>query len=279
MILDDLVAATKRRLQREKELISVDDMKAKAAAAPTKDPQAVYDRFNAPGIHLIGEVKKASPSKGLIADQFPYLEIAKDYDQHGVSAISVLTEPDYFKGDIRYLQEIAANVSVPVLRKDFVIDSYMLYQAKAAGASIVLLIVAILSDQQLKDYFKLAHELGLAALVEAHDEQELKRAVNVGAKLIGVNNRDLRTFDVSLNNSIKLRKLVPNNIAFVAESGIHTRDDVKVMEANHMNGILIGEALMTAPDKAEKITQLLGVWWHDANQNLWLNARTRYAGG
>lgn len=259
MILDDLVAATKRRLQREKAIISVDDMKAKAAATPTKDPQAVYDRFNAPGIHLIGEVKKASPSKGLIAKQFPYLEIAEDYDRHGVSAISVLTEPDYFKGDIHYLQEIAANVNVPVLRKDFVVDPYMLYQAKAAGASIVLLIVAILSDQQLKDYFKLAHELGLAALVEAHDEQELQRAVNVGAQLIGVNNRDLRTFDVSLNNSIKLRKLVPNNIAFVAESGIHTRDDVKVMEANHMNGILIGEALMTAPDKAEKITQLLGV--------------------
>lgn len=259
MILDDLVAVTKRRMKREQATISLAEMQAKAAATPTKDPQLVYDRFNAPGIHLIGEVKKASPSKGLIAANFPYLEIAKDYDQHGVSAISVLTEPDYFKGDIHYLKDIAAAVNVPVLRKDFVVDPYMLYQAKAAGASIVLLIVAILSDQQLKDYFKLAHDLGLAALVEAHDEQELQRALDVGAKLIGVNNRDLRTFNVSLNNSIKLRKLVPDNIAFVAESGIHTRDDVKVMEANHMNGILIGEALMTAPDKAKKITQLLGV--------------------
>lgn len=277
MILDDLVAATKRRMKREQATISLAEMQAKAAATPTKDPQLVYDRFNAPGIHLIGEVKKASPSKGLIAENFPYLEIAKDYDQHGVSAISVLTEPDYFKGDIHYLKDIAAAVNVPVLRKDFVVDPYMLYQAKAAGASIVLLIVAILSDQQLKDYFKLAHDLGLAALVEAHDEQELQRALAVGAKLIGVNNRDLRTFNVSLNNSLKLRKLVPDNIAFVAESGIHTRDDVKVMEANHVNGILIGEALMTAPDKAKKITQLLGVWWHDANQNLWVNARTRYA--
>ncbi|MTV83176.1 indole-3-glycerol phosphate synthase TrpC [Secundilactobacillus folii] len=259
MILDDLVAATKRRLKKEQQSVSLRQMQAQAAATPTKDPQRVYDRFNAPGIHLIGEVKKASPSKGLIAADFPYLAIAKDYDQHGVSAISVLTEPDYFQGNINYLKTIAANVSVPVLRKDFVVDSYMLYQAKAAGASIVLLIVAILSDDQLKRYFDLANKLGLSVLVEAHDEGELKRALNVGAKMIGVNNRNLKDFTVSLDNSIRLRKLVPDNVAFVAESGIHNRDDVKILEQHHVNGILIGEALMTAPDKADKITQLLGV--------------------
>lgn len=258
MILDDLVAATKRRLEKEKATVSLSQMQERAAATPTKNPQLVYDRFNAPGIHLIGEVKKASPSKGLIAQNFPYLTIAKDYDQHGVSAISVLTEPDYFKGDINYLQEIAANVSVPVLRKDFVVDPYMLYQAKAAGASIVLLIVAILTDAQLMDYLKLAHNLGLAVLVEAHDEGEIQRALAAGAKMIGVNNRNLKDFTVSLDNSIRLRKLVPSNIAFIAESGIHDRDDVQVLEANNVNGILIGEALMTAPDKADKITQLLG---------------------
>lgn len=259
MILDDLVAATTRRLEREQQLESLTDVKARAAKAETKNPQLVYDRFNAPGIHLIGEVKKASPSKGLIASDFPYLEIAKDYDQNGVSAISVLTEPDYFKGDIHYLQEIAAAVSVPVLRKDFVISDYMLYQAKAAGASIVLLIVAILTDEQLHEYLTLAHQLGLAALVEAHDENEIKRALAAGAKMIGVNNRDLKTFTVSLDNSLRLRQLVPTDIAFIAESGIHNREDVQTLEAHHVNGILIGEALMTAPNKADKIEQLLGV--------------------
>lgn len=259
MILDDLVAATTRRLEREQQLESLTDVKAWAAKAETKNPQLVYDRFNAPGIHLIGEVKKASPSKGLIASDFPYLEIARDYDQNGVSAISVLTEPDYFKGDIHYLQEIAAAVSVPVLRKDFVISDYMLYQAKAAGASIVLLIVAILTDEQLHEYLTLAHQLGLAALVEAHDENEIKRALAAGAKMIGVNNRDLKTFTVSLDNSLRLRQLVPTDIAFIAESGIHNREDVQTLEAHHVNGILIGEALMTSPDKADKIEQLLGV--------------------
>ncbi|WP_054699020.1 indole-3-glycerol phosphate synthase TrpC [Secundilactobacillus odoratitofui] len=259
MILDDLVAATTRRLEREQQLESLTDVKARAAKAETKNPQLVYDRFNAPGIHLIGEVKKSLTFKGLIASDFPYLEIARDYDQNGVSAISVLTEPDYFKGNIHYLQEIAAAVSVPVLRKDFVISDYMLYQAKAAGASIVLLIVAILTDEQLHEYLMLAHQLGLAALVEAHDENEIKRALAAGAKMIGVNNRDLKTFTVSLDNSIRLRQLVPTDIAFIAESGIHNRKDVQTLEAHHVNGILIGEALMTAPDKADKIEQLLGV--------------------
>lgn len=258
MILDDLVAATQRRLTTEQTAVPLAEMVKRADNVPTRDPQQVYDRFTAPGIHLIGEVKKASPSKGLIAADFPYLDIAKDYDQNGVSAISVLTEPDYFKGDIHYLQEIASEVSVPVLRKDFVIDPYMLYQAKAAGASIVLLIVAILSEQQLNDYLKLAHQLGLAAIVEAHDEAEIKTAVAAGAKMIGVNNRNLKNFTVALDNSERLRQLVPENIAFIAESGIHTRADVQVLEANHVNGILIGEALMTAPNKAAKIKELLG---------------------
>lgn len=265
MILDDLVAATKRRLTKEKATESLEQVKARAAKVPTKDPQQVYDRFLAPGMHLIGEVKQASPSKGQIATDFPYLDIAKDYDQNGVTAISVLTEPDYFKGDLRYLDEITDEVTVPVLRKDFVVDDYMLYQAKAAGASIVLLIVAILTPQQLHDYFALATKLGLAVLVEAHDETELQQALDLGAKMIGVNNRDLKTFTVSLNNSLNLRKLVPNNIAFIAESGIHDRDNIATLEAAHVNGVLVGETLMHADDKAAKINELLGVTVNDAN--------------
>lgn len=176
-----------------------------------------------------------------------------------------MTEPDYFKGDLRYLDEITDEVTVPVLRKDFVVDDYMLYQAKAAGASIVLLIVAILTPQQLHDYFTLATKLGLAVLVEAHDETELQQALDLGAKMIGVNNRDLKTFTVSLNNSLNLRKLVPNNIAFIAESGIHDRDNIATLEAAHVNGVLVGETLMRADDKAAKINELLGVTVNDAN--------------
>lgn len=265
MILDDLVAATKRRLTKEKQTESLEQVKARAATVPTKDPQQVYDRFLEPGMHLIGEVKQASPSKGQIATDFPYLDIAKDYDQNGVTAISVLTEPDYFKGDIRYLDEITDEVTVPVLRKDFVVDDYMLYQAKAAGASIVLLIVAILTPQQLHDYFKVATDLGLAVLVEAHDETEVQQALDLGAKMIGVNNRDLKTFTVSLNNSLNLRKLVPNNIAFIAESGIHDRDNIATLEAANVNGVLVGETLMRADNKAAKINELLGVTVNDAN--------------
>ncbi|KRK46964.1 indole-3-glycerol-phosphate synthase [Secundilactobacillus kimchicus JCM 15530] len=259
MILDDLVAATRRRLQVEKQQVSLEAMKQRAAQAATKSPQLVYDQFTAPGMHLIGEVKQASPSKGQIATDFPYVDIAAAYATAGVTAISVLTEPDYFKGDIAYLDAIAHTVTTPVLRKDFVIDDYMLYQAKAAGASIVLLIVAILTPQQLSSYLALAHELGLAALVEAHDEAEIKTALAAGAKMIGVNNRDLKTFTVSLSNSLKLRPLVPANVAFIAESGIHDRQDVAALEAANVNGVLIGETLMRASDKRQKIADLLGV--------------------
>lgn len=265
MILDDLVAATQRRLESEKKLVSLEEMKQRAANAKTKSPQLVYDRFTAPGMHLIGEVKKASPSKGEIAADFPYEAIAKSYADAGVTAISVLTEPDYFKGDIAYLDTIAHAVDTPVLRKDFVIDEYMLYQAKAAGASIVLLIVAILTPAQLRDYLALAHKLGLAALVEAHDETEIQTALAAGAKMIGVNNRDLKTFTVSLKNSLKLRPLVPETVAFIAESGIHDRDDIAELETAHVNGVLIGETLMRAEDKRQKIAELLGVTVNDAN--------------
>ncbi|CAK1239137.1 indole-3-glycerol phosphate synthase TrpC [Fructobacillus evanidus] len=263
MILDDLVAATKRRLVKEKEAVPVADLKAQAEALPVADPQDVYDRFLAPGIHVIAEVKKASPSKGLIATDFPYQEIAQTYDQAGATAISVLTEPDYFLGKLDYLAEIAPAMTSPVLRKDFVIDPYMIYQAKVAGASIILLIVAILSPEDLQAYLNLAESLGLAVLVEAHDEDEISQALAVGAKMIGVNNRNLKDFTVSFDNSQRLFDLVPDSVAFIAESGVKKPSDFVHLQSLGINGVLIGEALMKAADPKAFIEAGLGERAHD----------------
>ncbi|MEJ6401123.1 indole-3-glycerol phosphate synthase TrpC [Nicoliella lavandulae] len=253
MILDDLVAATKKRIEAEQRAIPLTTLQQTIAKMPKPDPSLVYQRFLRPGIHVIGEVKQASPSKGQIVDHFPYLEIAKDYDNANVGAISVLTEPDYFKGKLAYLKTIAQNVSVPVLRKDFTINSYMLYQARAAGAQIVLLIVAILTPDQLKALLNLADQLGLAAIVEAHDETEVKTAINAGAQMIGVNNRNLKNFTVSFENSIKLRPLVPKSIAFIAESGVKNQADIKELHRIGVNGVLIGETLMESNDREQFI--------------------------
>ncbi|USS91755.1 indole-3-glycerol phosphate synthase TrpC [Fructobacillus americanaquae] len=263
MILDDLVAATKSRLVKEKVAVSLATLKAQTEALPVIDPQAVYDRFLAPGIHVIAEVKKASPSRGLIAVDFPYQEIAQTYDQAGVTAISVLTEPDYFLGKLDYLAEIAAKVTVPVLRKDFVIDPYMIYQAKVAGAKIILLIVAILSPLDLQVYLNLAESLGLAVLVEAHDADEISRALAVGAKLIGVNNRNLKDFTVSFDNSQRLFNLVPDSVAFIAESGVQSPADIAHLQSLGINGVLIGEALMKAASPKAFIEAGLGEPTHD----------------
>lgn len=207
-------------------------------------------------IAIISEVKKASPSKGLIAEDFDYLAIAKEYEKSGASAISVLTEPDFFMGSIQYLSEIAEEVSIPILRKDFIIDQIMIYEAKASGASAVLLIAAILDDSQLKYYLDLAHSLGLSALVEAHDEIEIKRALDAGARIIGVNNRNLKDFTVDINNSVRLRKLVPEDIIFISESGIKTSEDVRRLKENNVDGVLIGETLIRSNNKMEMIQEL-----------------------
>ena len=206
----------------------------------------------------ICEVKKASPSKGLIAPDFSYLEIAKEYKAAGASAISCLTEPFYFLGADKYLQEITENVDIPVLRKDFTVDEYMILQAAAYGASAVLLICAILDDRQLKEYRELAEELGMDALVEAHDEEEVDRALKSGAKIIGVNNRDLKTFQVDMQNSIKLRQLAPDNVLFVSESGIRTAEDIRRLYDNQVDAVLIGETLMRSTDKKAALETLNG---------------------
>ena len=194
----------------------------------------------------------------MIAPDFPYLEIARSYEQAGASAISVLTEPKWFQGENRFLREIAAAVSIPCLRKDFVVDPYMIYEAKLLGAGAVLLICSLTDTETLRTYLAVCDSLGLSALVEAHDEDEVAGALEAGARVIGVNNRNLRDFTVDLQNSIRLRRLVPDQVLFVAESGIRTRDDVKRLEDAGVNGILIGETMMRAPDKQAVLHSLRG---------------------
>ncbi|QGG61063.1 indole-3-glycerol phosphate synthase TrpC [Loigolactobacillus bifermentans] len=266
MILDQLVAATAKRLVAEKAALPLATLKQQVAALPVTQDFPFEANLRQPGLHVIAEVKKASPSKGLIAPDFPYLQIAKDYAVAGVSGISVLTEPDYFQGQLAYLSTIAANVNVPVLRKDFTIDPYMIYQAKAAGASVILLIVAILTPHQLRDYLNLAHSLGLSAIVEAHDAAEVAAAQAAGARIIGVNNRNLKDFTVDFHNSLTLRQQIPAETLMIAESGIQTPADIAQLAAAKINGVLIGETLMRAPDKAAKLAELFSeVPAHDAN--------------
>ena len=210
------------------------------------------------GISLICEIKKASPSQGVIAESFPYIDIARDYETAGAAAISVLTEPDYFLGDDRHLREIADAVTIPLLRKDFFIDPYMIFEAKMLGASAVLLICALLDQKTLAGFIDVAHGLGLSALVEVHDEEELKSALIAGARIIGVNNRDLKTFAVDTSNSLRLRKQAPEGILFVSESGIHTAEDVEILRRCGVDAVLIGEALMRSPDKKAALAGLRG---------------------
>lgn len=259
-ILAEIAQRTRQRVADEKKTLPPSKLRQQAeamtAAAPKDFPFTAA--LAAPGMSFICEVKKASPSKGLIAPDFPYRSIAEDYQAAGASAISCLTEPFWFQGSDSYLREIAQHVSIPVLRKDFTVDDYMIYGAKALGASAVLLICAILEDAQLRDYLALAHELGLSALVEAHDEAEAQRALSLGARIIGVNNRDLKTFTVDLNNSLRLRQLVPPEVLFVSESGIRTHADIQKLYDNGTNAVLIGETLMRAPNKKEMLDTLRG---------------------
>ena len=270
-ILNEIAAKTKERIQKEKLEIPEKDLiqmiqkrKVQILLHPeqqsitSRTPHSFYQALKKEGMSYICEVKKASPSKGLIAPAFPYLEIAKEYQEAGAAAISCLTEPFYFQGSDRYLQEITAAVDIPVLRKDFTVDEYMIFQAAAYGAAAVLLICAILNDEQLKEYRELAEELGMDALVEAHDEEEAERALKSGARIIGVNNRDLKTFQVDMQNSIRLRKLAPENVVFVSESGIKTSGDIQKLYDNQVDAVLIGETLMRSQDKKAALVELNG---------------------
>lgn len=253
-ILEEIAEKTKQRIQEEKSRVSVENLKSRIV----KNEISFLDALKKEGMSYICEVKKASPSKGLIAPDFPYLKIAKEYEAAGASAISCLTEPYYFQGSDRYLEEITSEVKIPVLRKDFTVDEYMIYQARAYGASAVLLICAILDDAQLQSYRELAESMGMDALVEAHDEKEVERALHCGAKIVGVNNRDLRTFQVDMANSIRLRKMAPENVVFVSESGIRTSEDIRRLYDNQVDAVLIGETLMRSADKKAALELLNG---------------------
>lgn len=258
MILEEIAARTVQRVADEKAAVPLSEMKKRAEALDANTGFPFRKALSGDEISFICEVKRASPSKGLIAPDFPYLDIARDYERAGASAISCLTEPFWFKGRDEYLAEISNAVTIPVLRKDFTVDEYMIYQAKTLGASAVLLICSILSKEQLSEYLGIAHSLGLSALVEAHDEDEVRTALSVGAGIIGVNNRDLRTFTVDINNSARLRKLVPPEVLFVSESGIKTAADIEALRSNGTNAVLIGETLMRSPDKKAALDELRG---------------------
>lgn len=257
-ILDELAAYARERVRAAELKLPLAELKSMTGSLPKGD-FAFEKALAKPEISFITECKKASPSKGLIAPDFPYLQIAKDYEAAGADCISVLTEPKWFLGSNDYLREIASNVAIPCLRKDFTVDEYMLHEAKILGASAALLICSILSLEQVKEYIGICDELGLSALVEAHDEAEVGMAVEAGARIIGVNNRNLKDFTVDTGNAKKLRELIPSGILFVSESGVKTRQDIVDAIDMGADAVLVGETLMRAPDKALKLRELKGL--------------------
>lgn len=257
-ILEQLADYARERTEQAKKKISSEEIRRQALSMPKGD-FAFEKALKKSGISFICECKKASPSKGVIASSFPYLQIAKDYEAAGADCISVLTEPKWFLGSDEYLKEITTTVSIPCLRKDFTVDEYMIHEAKALGASAVLLICSILSEKQIKEYIEISDVLGLSALVEAHDESEVQKALRAGARIIGVNNRNLKDFSVDTDNSRRLRELIPQNVLFVSESGVKNADDVEKLREIGADAVLVGETLMRASDKKAKLHELRGV--------------------
>lgn len=258
-ILDTIAAHNRDLVEEKKRIKPLETLKAEALAMNPDTGYPFRAALAAEGVSYICEVKKASPSKGLIAPVFPYLDIAKEYEAAGASAISCLTEPKWFLGRDEYVREIAAAVSIPVLRKDFTIDEYMVYEAKTQGASAILLICALLDEETLRSWRELAEALGMDALVEAHDEAEVQMALRSGARIIGVNNRNLKDFTVDVNNSTRYRQMVRPPVLFVSESGIQTRSDIEVLENNGTDAVLIGETFMRSPDKKSMLNSLKGI--------------------
>ncbi|MGN0394778.1 MAG: indole-3-glycerol phosphate synthase TrpC [Coprococcus sp.] len=282
-ILEKIAADKRIQIEEEKKQISLFDMKQKAYSTKGKLPEFIFeDTLKKDGISFICEVKKASPSKGVIAEDFPYVDIAKEYEAAGADCLSVLTEEKYFQGSDKYLQEIRQAVDIPILRKDFTIDVYQIYQAKVIGADAVLLICALLDVEFMKQCIGICNELGMSALVEAHDEHEVKMAIEAGARVIGVNNRNLKDFTVDIMNSVRLRSLIPEEVCavnkstdcqsvdrangksvntkmvYVSESGIKTADDVARLRENKTDAVLIGETFMKSPDKKAMLESLKG---------------------
>ncbi len=258
-ILETLAEAARIRVAGRKKAVPAEEMERRAKALPSATGFPFERALRTPGMSFICECKRASPSKGVIAEDFPYLEIAREYEAAGASAISVLTEPTKFLGKDEYLRDIASGVSVPCIRKDFVVDEYMIYEAKCLGASAVLLICAILTEEEMERFIRITQSLGMSALCEAHDEAEVHMAAEAGARIIGVNNRNLRDFTVDLGTCIKLRPLAPSDVVFVAESGIASREDISRLEDADIDAVLIGETLMRSADKKKKLDELKGI--------------------
>ena len=254
-ILQEIAERTRERIAAQKAILPMNELMQLAQVA--ENTQFLFEKsLKTDDIAFICEIKKASPSKGIIAQNFPYTQIAKEYEDAGAAAISVLTEPYYFQGSDQYLREIAQTVSTPLLRKDFTVDSYTIYEAKILGASAVLLICSILDPDTLAEYISIAHGIGLSALVETHSEEEVAMALKAGARVIGVNNRNLKTFEVDIGLSARLRKYVPPEVIFVSESGIKTPEDVEKLRRTGANAVLIGEAIMESDDKPGAIARL-----------------------
>jgi len=264
MFLDVLAESSRKRVEAAKEKIPLDELKSRvcdngrAKRFSSREEFAFERALKGKRISFICEVKRASPSKGIIAQEFPYRDIAREYEEAGAHAISVLTEPEYFRGSTAHLKEISGLVSIPVLRKDFIMDEYQIYETKLMGADAVLLICTLLDTITLKKYMEVCDRLGLSALVEAHTKQEVVSAVEAGARVIGVNNRNLRTFEVDIRNCMALRDLAPKEIIYVAESGIKTPDDISALEKAGVDAVLIGETLMKSSDKKAMLSHLRG---------------------
>lgn len=256
-ILDLLAENARERTEAAKKKISENEIKRLALSSPIGN-FSFEKALKKQDMAFICECKKASPSKGLIAADFPYLQIAKEYEQAGADCISVLTEPKWFLGNDLYLKEIAAAVSVPCLRKDFTVNEYMIYEAKVLGASAVLLICSLLTEEQIKEYIDICDGLGLSALTEAHNEDEIEKALNANARIIGVNNRNLKDFSVDTENSRRLRRLVPKDVLFVSESGVKSAEDIMRLREIGADAVLIGELLMKSSDKKAKLAELRG---------------------
>ena len=254
-ILDEIASYTRERIAAAKETLPLREVRERALTLPKGD-FSFEKALKKTDISFICECKKASPSKGLIAENFPYLDIARQYEEAGADCISVLTEPKWFLGSDEYLKEITQSVNIPCLRKDFTVDEYMIYEAKVLGASAVLLICSILEKNQMKEYMGICDELGLSALVETHDEKEVEMALDIGARILGVNNRNLKDFTVDTENSKRLRALIPQDVVFVSESGVKSAEDVKALREIGADAVLVGETLMRAEDKKAKLAEL-----------------------
>ena len=261
-VLDELAAYARERTERAKAILPLAELRRQAEALP-KGNFAFERALNKPDIAFICECKKASPSKGLIAPELPYVQIARDYQAAGADCVSVLTEPKWFLGSDEYLREIAQAVSIPCLRKDFTVDEYMIYEAKTLGAAAVLLIVSLLEEAKIREYIAVCDSLGLSALVETHDEREAETALNAGARMVGVNNRNLKDFTVDTENSRRLRAMIPKEVLFVSESGVRDAADITSLREIGADAVLIGETLMRAADKKAKLDELRGTYDKD----------------